>query len=49
MIIGIIGLFDSFPKNKKEGTSFSGKYVFGSIGLLAIGVILILKELLTLF
>lgn len=49
VIIGIIGLIDSLPRNKKVGNSFNGQYLFGSIGLLAIGVYLVFKELVALF
>ena len=49
VIIGIIGLIDSVPRKKREGNSYSGKYLFASIGLLVIGVYLVSKELVALF
>jgi len=49
VIIGIIGLIDSVPRNKRERNSYSGKYLIASICLLAIGVYLVFKELVTLY
>ena len=52
LLIGVIGLIDSISSRLKNNEDHSGsnmKYLMGSIGLFMIGLLLIIKGIISLF